>query len=40
MTDVIREHIESVEGAGGPKARSAGHRVRVVDIVNLHEDQG
>ena len=40
MTDVIRQHIEIVEGARGPKARIAGHRVRVVDIVNMHEDQG
>ena len=40
MTDVIGKHIEIVEGASGPKARIAGHRVRVVDIVNMHEDQG
>ena len=40
MTDVIRNHIEIVQGARGPKARIAGHRVRVVDIVNMHEDQG
>ncbi len=40
MTDVIRDHIEVVEGAGGPKARIAGHSIRVVDIVNMLEDQG
>lgn len=40
MTDVIRQHIEIVQGAGGPKARITGHSVRVVDIVNMHEDQG
>ena len=38
MTDVIRDHIEIVEGSGGPKARIKGHRVRVVDIVNMHTD--
>lgn len=31
--DVIREHIEIVGGAGGPKVRIAGHRIRVQDIV-------
>lgn len=36
-TDVIRRHIEIAEGAGGPKARIAGHRIRVQDIVILHE---
>ncbi|MDP8922278.1 MAG: DUF433 domain-containing protein [Chloroflexota bacterium] len=40
MTDVIRQHIEIVEGAGGPKARITGHRIRVVDIVNMHKGQG
>lgn len=39
-TDVIREHIEIVEGAGGPKARILGHQIRVVDIVEWHEKQG
>ena len=27
--DVIQEHIEVVDGARGPKARIAGHRIRV-----------
>lgn len=40
MTDVIREHIEIVEGAGGPKARIAGHRIRVQDVVIWHEKLG
>ncbi|HKG24663.1 MAG TPA: DUF433 domain-containing protein [Thermomicrobiales bacterium] len=29
-----------VEGAGGPKARIAGHRIRVQDIVVMHEQLG
>lgn len=37
MTDVIRSHIEIVQGAGGPKAMIAGHRVRVEDVVIWHE---
>ena len=40
MTDVIRDHIEIVEGAGGPKARIKGHRVRVIDIAIMHEKLG
>jgi uncharacterized protein (DUF433 family) len=32
----IREHIEIVEGAGGPKARIIGHSIRVVDVVTSH----
>lgn len=40
MTDVIREHIEVVAGAGGPKARIAGHRIRVQDVVIWHEKLG
>ena len=40
MTDVVQKHIEIVQGAGGPKARIAGHRVRVEDIVILHEKRG
>ena len=40
MDDVIRKHIEIVEGARGPKARIAGHRIRVVDIVVWHEKLG
>src|SRR3990170_9132436 len=40
MADVIREHIEVVHGAGGPKPRIAGHRIRVQDIVVWHEKLG
>jgi uncharacterized protein (DUF433 family) len=38
--DVSREHIEIVEGAGGPKARILGHRIRVVDVVGWYEEAG
>jgi uncharacterized protein (DUF433 family) len=34
---VIRQHIEIVEGAGGPKAVITGHRIRVQDVVIWHE---
>lgn len=37
MTDVLRRHIEMVDGAGGPKAVIAGHRVRVEDVAIWHE---
>jgi uncharacterized protein (DUF433 family) len=40
MVNVIREHIEIVEGAGGPKARIVGHQIRVVDVVEWHEKMG
>ena len=40
MVDVIHEHIEIVSGASGPKARIAGHRVRVQDVVIWHEKLG
>jgi uncharacterized protein (DUF433 family) len=40
MVGVIQEHIEIVQGAGGPKARIAGHRVRVLDIAVMHEKFG
>lgn len=40
MLDVIRQHIEIVEGAGGPKARIVGHRIRVRDIAIWHEKLG
>src|SRR5206468_126129 len=36
----IREHIEIVQGARGPKARIAGHRVRVQDVVIWYEKLG
>ena len=38
--DVSREHIEIVEGALGPKARIAGHNIRVVDVVDWYEGRG
>jgi uncharacterized protein (DUF433 family) len=40
MADVIREHIVIVQGAGGPKAVIAGHRIRVQDVVIWLEKQG
>lgn len=40
MLTVSKEHIEIVQGAGGPKARIAGHRIRVVDIVHWHDRAG
>jgi uncharacterized protein (DUF433 family) len=40
MDDVIRKHIEIVEGASGPKARIIGHRVNVAHIVMYHEQWG
>ena len=40
MTDVVRQHIEIVAGAGGPKARIAGHRVRIEDVAIWHEKLG
>jgi uncharacterized protein (DUF433 family) len=36
----IAEHVEVVEGAGGRKARIAGHRVRVQDVAVWHEKLG
>jgi uncharacterized protein (DUF433 family) len=40
MTDVIGSRIEIVQGAGGPKARIAGHRIRVQDVAIWHEEMG
>lgn len=40
MVGVIREHIEIVDGTGGPKPRIAGHRIRVQDVVIWHEKLG
>lgn len=40
MSDVIHGHIEVVEGAGGPKARISGSRIRVEDIAVWHEKLG
>jgi uncharacterized protein (DUF433 family) len=38
--DVSKEHIEIVEGAGGPKPRIIGHRIRVKDVVGWYEGLG
>ena len=40
MVEVIREHIEIVQGQRGPKARIAGHRIRVQDVAIWHEKLG
>src|SRR5687768_8791651 len=40
MADVIREHIEVVQGVSGRKARIAGHRIRVQDVAIWHEKFG
>jgi uncharacterized protein (DUF433 family) len=40
MPGDIRDHIEIVQGARGPKARIAGHRIRVQDVVIWHEKMG
>ena len=39
-TDTIRRHIEIVDGAGGPEAMIAEHRIRVQDVVIGHERIG
>ncbi len=40
MVAVSTEHIEIVQGAGGPKPRIAGSRIRVQDVVQWHEREG
>ncbi|MBI4618365.1 MAG: DUF433 domain-containing protein [Planctomycetes bacterium] len=40
MEKVLAEHIEKTPGVLGGKARIAGHRVRVLDIVAWHEKRG
>jgi uncharacterized protein (DUF433 family) len=42
MPDIyeVRQHIEIRQGISGLKPVIAGHRIRVVDIVVMHEDQG
>ena len=37
---VIAEHIEMTPGVCGGKPRIAGHRIRVEDIVILHDRRG
>jgi uncharacterized protein (DUF433 family) len=38
--DVSTEHIEIVEGAGGPKPVIRGTRIRVEDVVGWYVEQG
>ena len=38
--DVSTEHIEIMQGAGGPKARILGSRIRVVDVMIWYEKLG
>ena len=40
MLAVIKEHIDATPGICGGKPRIAGHRIRVMDIVVCHEQQG
>jgi uncharacterized protein (DUF433 family) len=40
MDDVIRKHIEIVDGYGGPVAKIVGHRVNVSHIAMYHEEEG
>src|SRR5215212_1610207 len=37
MTTVSKEHIEKTPGTCGGRARVAGHRIRVMDIVAQHD---
>ncbi len=38
MVSVISEHIEITKGVCGGKPRIAGHRIKVQDVVILHEE--
>jgi uncharacterized protein (DUF433 family) len=40
MADVVRQHITKAPGVCGGRACIAGHRIRVMDIVVLHEMRG
>jgi uncharacterized protein (DUF433 family) len=40
MENVLVQHIEKTPGICGGRARIAGHRVRVQDIVVWHEKRG
>ena len=40
MENVIAQHIEKSPGVCGGKARIAGHRIRVLDVVVWHEKRG
>ena len=38
MTSISVEHIEKTPGTCGGRARIAGHRIRVMDVVAQHQD--
>jgi len=40
MTTVTSKHIEVTPGVCGGRARIAGHRIRVQDVVVWHEQKG
>lgn len=40
MTSISVEHIEKTPGTCGGRARIAGHRIRVMDVVVMHERWG
>lgn len=40
MLAIIKEHIDATPGICGGKPRIVGHRIRVMDIVVCHEQQG
>lgn len=40
MENVISEHIAKKQDVCGGKACIAGHRIRVMDVVALHEQRG
>lgn len=40
MADLSTDRIEIIQGAGRPKARIVGHRIRVRDVVVWHEELG
>lgn len=40
MADTIRDHIEIMQGAGGPKACIKGSRIRVQDVAIWREKLG
>jgi uncharacterized protein (DUF433 family) len=38
--DLSREHIEIIQGEGGPKLSVEGHRIRVEDVVGRYRVRG
>lgn len=40
MTPVSKEHIVKTPGTCGGRARIAGHRIRVMDVVTYHRGWG